>query len=70
MELLKQKTFCAKLKKQDTGQRCYMQQGILAGNLIMVSIILLCLATFSYDIEHASTLPTLPSQFPLWFAAR
>ncbi len=49
-KLLKQKfllnTFLLSKIKQDTSYILYMVNGILAGDLILVSIVLLCLATF------------------------
>ena len=50
IELLKQRIvlnmFLLSKNKQDTSHKLYMGFGSLAGNLIPVSIILMCLATF------------------------
>ena len=45
-ETIAQYFFCFSKNEQDTSHNLHMWQGSLAGNLILLSIILLCLATF------------------------
>ncbi len=55
IELLKLRKFLLNNKKQDTSYKWYMWNAVLAGNLIMVNILVLCLATFcawSSEIGH------------------